>query len=289
MIIDIHTHAFPGKIAAQAIKTLSGNSHTVPFTDGTTEGLLTSQQKAGIALSVVLPVATAPRQVEHINDSAQHLNSLYAPQIPGKSHLLSFAAMHPELENWEAELHRIASMGLPGIKIHPIYQGVDLDDPRFLRIFRLCGKLGLAVITHTGYDIGYPGVVRCSPEMARRALDQAGPFTFILAHMGGWREWEKVVPLLAGSGAFLDTSFSTGQFTPLPDGYYKSPEECRMLDTSAFTDLCRGFGTDHILFGTDSPWSDQSETLSFIRNCPFTDDELDQILGKNAAGILFPG
>ena len=313
MIIDIHTHTFPEKIVTQALKQLSGNSHTVPFTDGTVNGLLASQKKAGIDLSVILPVATAARQVMHINDSAADINRRYAVPLPAADPapavcsapcaaessgsdgsrtgaralpaLLSFASMHPELENWEEELDSIAALGFKGIKIHPVYQDVSLDEPLFLRILHRCGQLGLYVITHTGFDIGYPDVVRCSPEMALRALDKAGPFTFILAHMGGWREWEKVVPLLSGTGVYLDTAFSTGHFTPVGDGFWK-PEDTAMLDEKQFADLARDFGADHVLFGTDSPWSDQSESLAFIRRCPLTDEEKELILGKNAAGLL---
>ena len=39
MIIDMHTHSFPDKIAAGTIRKLSSLSHTVPFTDGTESGL----------------------------------------------------------------------------------------------------------------------------------------------------------------------------------------------------------------------------------------------------------
>ena len=70
MIIDFHTHTFPPKIAASTLEKLSAMSHTLPFTDGTPEGLRASMGEAGVDLSVVLPVATAPRQVEHINDSS---------------------------------------------------------------------------------------------------------------------------------------------------------------------------------------------------------------------------
>ena len=41
---------------------------------------------------------------------------------------MSFGAMHPDFEDHAAELKRIKALGLKGIKIHPVYQGVDLDD-----------------------------------------------------------------------------------------------------------------------------------------------------------------
>ena len=74
MIIDFHTHTFPDAIARTAVDKLQAASHTRPFSDGTAEGLRASMLRAGIAWSLVLPVATSPRQVPHINDAAIRLN-----------------------------------------------------------------------------------------------------------------------------------------------------------------------------------------------------------------------
>ena len=76
MIIDFHTHTFPDAIAAAAVDKLQAASHTKPFSDGTVSGLRASMATAGIDASVVLPVATSPRQVSHINDNAIRVNAL---------------------------------------------------------------------------------------------------------------------------------------------------------------------------------------------------------------------
>ena len=288
MTIDFHTHCFPDKIAASTLEKLSAASHTRPFTDGTQQGLRASMEKAGLSLSVVLPVATAPRQVEHINNSAAAIN-----QETKETGLLSFGCMHPDYENWQDELARIKSLGLRGIKLHPVYQGVDLDDPRYVRILSRAGELGLVVVTHAGLDVGFPGVVRCSPEMVRNALEQAGPVTLVLAHMGGWRCWDQVLALLpdvqpkAGqaSGLYIDTSFSLGSMTPLDDGHYR-PEDLPLLDGSGFMKLVKAFGPHRVLFGSDSPWSGQQETLEWILSQPLGEEEKQAILGGNAQKLL---
>ncbi len=195
MVIDIHTHTFPDKIAAAAVKKLSGSSHTEPFSDGTNEGLLQTMEEAAIDLSVILPVATSPEQVKHINDSAARINEEYF----GKG-LFSFGAIHPDCINYRDEIKRIADLGLKGVKIHPVYQGTALDDLKYLRIFDLAAELDLLIMTHAGLDIGYPGVELCSPEMALDAVEEIGEFKFILAHMGGWRNWDRVVKLLRDTG-----------------------------------------------------------------------------------------
>lgn len=281
MIIDIHTHTFPPKIAASTLEKLSAASHTRPFTDGTAQGLAASMAQAGVDRSVVLPVATAPRQVEHINDAAAAMN-----QAGPSTGIYSFGCMHPEYENWHGELARMKELGLRGVKLHPVYQGVDLDDVRYLRILERAGELGLVVITHAGLDVGFPGVVRCSPEMARRALRQTGPVQLILAHMGGWRSWERVLELLPDTSAMIDTSFSVGRMSPLDDGYYRDSGDLDLLDGPGFLTLVRAFGARRVLFGSDSPWSGQKESREWVEAQPLTAEEKAAILGENARKLL---
>ena len=278
MVIDFHTHTFPDSIAERALASLSKASRTLPFTDGTNDGLLASMKTSGIDLSVILPVATNPGQVEKINGSAAGINSLF----PGK--LISVGCMHPMYEDWYDELSRIRDLGLKGIKIHPVYQGVDIDDPLFIRILKRCAELDLFVITHAGKDIGFPGVDHCSVTMIRHAIEETGPFRFILAHMGGWKEWEDV-PSLADTGVWLDTAFSTDRIIPADKEEWEQ-DELAMLDQDTFMHLVKIFTPEKILFETDSPWSDQKASLDWIRKLPLAENEREMILHENAENIL---
>ena len=280
MIIDMHTHSFPEKLAASTLEKLSAASHTRPFTNGTPGGLQASMREAGVDLSVVLPVATSPRQVEHVNDASVRLN-----ETAEETGLLSFGCMHPDYEGWREELARVKALGMKGIKLHPVYQGADLDDPRYLRILDRAGELGLVVVTHAGLDVGFPGVVRCSPEMVRRAVAQVGPVKLVLAHMGGSRCWDRVLELLPELPVLIDTSFSVGRMSPLNDGFYQE-EELRLLDSRGFLKLVRAFGAGRVLFGSDSPWSGQKESLEWVRSQPLTEEERTAILGGNGQNLL---
>lgn len=283
MVIDMHTHTFPEKIAASTVQKLQAMSHTHPFSDGTNPDLIRKGRAAGVDWSVILPVATNARQVPHVNDSAARVNEAFHDQG-----LLSFGCMHPDFADWKEELSRIAALGMKGIKIHPVYQGVDLDDIRYLRILDRCGELGLMVVTHAGLDVGIPGVVHAAPQMVRRAVQQTGPVTLILAHMGGWRNWDEVEEILPDTGVYLDTSFSFGPMTSNGDGYY-APEDLPLLEEEQFVRMVRRFGADRVLFGTDSPWGDQERDLALLRALPLTEEEKRAILGGNAWSLLFAG
>jgi len=277
MIIDVHTHTFPDKIAAAAIDKLKHAGHITPFSDGTVQGLKDAMRRAEIDYSVVLPVATNPLKVRNMNDVSIALT--------GRDGLIYFGCMHPDCEYWQEEMERIAAAGLKGIKIDPVYQGVDIDDERFVRILRQAGELGLTVIMHAGDDIGFPGCVRCAPEMVVRALEKAGPVRLILAHMGGWRNWESVERLLVQENVWIDTAFSLGEITPLREGDY-TPEQRRLLAAEDFCRLVRAFGSDRVLFGTDSPWADQKISVEDILRLPLGEDEKQRILGENARRLL---
>ena len=135
MLIDFHTHTFPEKIAARTVETLQANTmrvekkYTPAYTDATVPGLLESMNKHGVDISVVLPIATAPRQTNTINMVAQDTNK--------NERLFSFGSLHPMQEDWEAVIYGIAEKGLPGIKLHPEYQQFYIDSPESIRILKL--------------------------------------------------------------------------------------------------------------------------------------------------------
>lgn len=277
MVIDFHTHTFPDKIAQRAISGMQASSHAAAFGEGTVSGLARSMAYAGIAHSVVLPVATNPTKLSSMNDASIARN--------GQDSIFHFGAVHPLAENWESELVRIAGAGLKGIKIHPHYQGVDIDDIRYLRILGRAAELGLISVMHAGLEIGYPGVVRCSPEMTARALKQLGPIPIVLAHMGGWKNWDRAAEYLVPTGCYIDTAISLGAIVPLEEGHY-APEELPLLEEEAFCHLVRGFGADRVLFGTDSPWADQRIEIEKLCALPLTPEEKNSILSGNARRLL---
>ena len=278
MIIDFHTHTFPDKIAASAIASMQRVCHSRAFAEGTVSGLESAAARAGVDISLLQPVATKPTQVESINR--------LAAECSGRGGLMYFGCIHPDFENAEAELRGLVRAGIRGVKVHPVYQGADIDDIRYLRIFEKCAGMGLWVLTHAGDDIGFPGLVRCSPEMIRNALRQVPGVKMVAAHMGGWRNWERVADCLGDTEVCLDTAFSLGAISPLDDGYYNG-RDISLLSDEDFCALVKIFGANRILFGSDSPWTEQGAEIARLRSMPLTEAEKTAILGGNAERILF--
>ncbi|MBE5952059.1 MAG: metal-dependent hydrolase [Lachnospiraceae bacterium] len=263
MVIDFHTHIFPDKIAARTIGLLEQKSGLTAATDGRPGGLLKSMDEAGIGLSVVLPVATKPSQFESIRMYAGSVNAQY----PGK--LLSFGGIHPDCADYKREIDIICEMGLPGIKIHPDYQGVMIDDERYLNIIRYADEQGLIILTHAGVDIGKPEPVHCPPDKMRKVLDEIKPKKMVLAHFGGWQQWDEVSEYLAGENVWLDTAFIYGH-----------------ISKEQFFKIYEKHDKSKILFATDSPWSDAKEAVAWIWNLGLPENETEAILSGNAKRLL---
>ena len=153
-------------------------------------------------MSVIMPVATKPSQMESINAYAKEICDMY----PDK--LISFGGIHPDCEDYKRELKNIKEMGLKGIKIHPDYQRVMIDDVRFMNIIEYASELGLIILTHAGIDIGLPELVHCPPDKMRKVIDKIKPEKMIVAHYGGWKQWQEVYEYLAGENVYLDTAFT---------------------------------------------------------------------------------
>ena len=280
MIIDFHTHTFPEKNSVSIIQKLGGLSHTVPFTDGSVRGLISSMKEAVIDYSVNLPVMTSAGQVEKVNDSL----------IKQREQLLSegvitFGGMHPDYQNYREELKHIKQSGIPGIKIHPAYQNVDLDDVRMMRIIDCASELDLIVLTHAGIDIGLYDHNYCSVEHILKIIDQIHPPKFVLAHMGNWDCWEDVERDLAGANVWLDTAFAVGSITA-DLRQDKRPYREENLSDEDFVRICRKHGMDKILFGTDSPWQEQKEYIERIRRTGLTTEEQELVFADNARRLL---
>ena len=90
---------------------------------------------------------------------------------------------------------------------------------------------------------------------------------------------------LADTKVYLDTSFSLKKFASLPAGHRNASDEA-LLDTEGFMRLFKAFGKDRIVFGTDCPWSSQTEYVSIINEMPLSEGEKSAIFFDNAKRLL---
>jgi predicted TIM-barrel fold metal-dependent hydrolase len=260
LIIDFHVHCFRDDIAKTAIQKLAESGDIRPFLDGTASDLLRSMDSAGIDISFIMPIATKAKQTVNINNWAGTYSS---------GRLISFGTIHPGFDEWESELLRIHGMGLKGIKFHPEYQCFDVDDPSMFPIYGSAIELGMILLFHAGNDIAFEPPCHCPPEKLAKVINRFPDAKIVAAHMGGYDLWDDVLDCLAGSPVYLDTSMTLG-----------------FIDNSLLFKIIERHGADRILFGTDSPWTDQGQQLAAIRSLGLDADTVAMILGGNAEKLL---
>lgn len=266
MLIDFHTHIFPDKIAKSTLDVLKAGVlkqekvHSISYFDGTKTGLIDAMSKNGVDISVTLPIATKPTQTESINSFANNVTD---------TNIISFASLHPANDNIDKILGDIKKAGFCGIKLHPEFQGFFVDSPECIKILKKAEKLGLYTVFHAGADIGLPPPVHSTPKHFKNALEYVSGKYIIAAHLGGWRMWDDVEEYLVGTNMYFDTAF-------IKD--YISPEQALRI--------IKNHGSKKILFGSDNPWENPKDTLTYLKSLELTQDELDNITHKNALKIL---
>lgn len=256
MIIDGHTHIFPDSIAKRALDTLIGNTkgQIVANTDGTWNDLVRSMDDAGVDFSIVLPIATHPRQGAGILRWIEDV-------MPRTSRLIFFCSVHPEDPNLKELIKRAKDLGLQGIKIHPVYQNFAVDSKEGYRLYEESLKNDLVLYFHAGLDIGIPESDYSSVERFSRMLKSFDGCKIVLAHAGGYGDWEKVLNLLNDRKCYFDTAWVL--------------EAMKQNDHAK--ELYRR-NEDRFIFGTDSPWREQKRYVELVRDSDVLTEEQKQKL-----------
>ena len=224
-------------------------------------GLLRSMDRAGIARSVVCPIATAPKHVEAITAWSAGVRS---------ERILPLGSIHPEHEDMPGAVRRIARSGLLGVKLHPLYQRFAFDDRRMWPAYRAVAECGLMLMLHCGRDFASdPNDDSAAPHRVLEVHRAFPDIPIVCTHMGGWKMWDEVLETLTGAEVYFETSYSL-DFCP--------PQTLRaILDRHS---------PERIVFGTDSPWRDQGAMLELVR-ATFPEEAVRRkVLVENAERLL---
>ena len=259
-IVDFHAHAFPDALAARAISHLEHGGGVKAFHDGRVSSLLASMDRAGIATSVVCSIATKPEQFDPILTWSKAIASPRIVPLP---------SLHPMGPDPVGQARQVAEAGFCGIKLHPYYQDFNLDDEALFPLYRALDELDLLVVCHTGFDFAFARDRKADPVRILRVVERVPGLKFIATHMGAWDDWDQVEAHLLGKPITMDISLSID-----------------LLGLERARAMLMAHPMDRVLFGTDSPWTSQAETLRLARALELGDDRTSALLWKNAQRLL---
>ncbi len=259
-IVDFHTHAFPDQIAASAIASLEHEGGIKAWLDGTVADLLRSMDRSGIETSVLCSIATRPSHFQPILDWSRAIRS---------ERIIPLPSLHPDDPQLLEHLRIIHAEGFLGIKMHAYYQNCAIDDPRLHDLYAMLAELGMLLVIHAGYDIAYPRIRVADPQRILDVCRQYPDLKLIATHLGGMDEWEEVETLLVGRPIAMELSFALNELAPA--------RMRRML---------LAHPADYLLFGTDSPWTDQADSLDLLRRLDLPEALVERITVTNARRLL---
>jgi len=306
MIIDVHYHLFP-KIPERLVRNLAKSAiklaremgkdmdpedivkkaaETWPDPEG--EQVIATMEDAGIDLTLICMVDNAGiPNLKPVN--MQRGNKIIgdiAKKYPGR--IMALAGIDPRRPEAPDMLKQcFEEFGVRGLKYHPD-DGYDPCGPESYKLLEILVENNGILLSHTS-PLGPPSRNKFAEPMMLADLAVDFPeLKVIAAHMGGiinWRPWASLAmqqPNLYGDLAMWDHYAMT-----------KYALFCRELRT-----ILDYLGPSKVLFGTDNPIPSIVEpTRNWIQllkdlpiNAPdgmtFTKEEVDAILGGNAASIL---
>jgi uncharacterized protein len=180
-----------------------------------------------------------------------------------------FPSVHPRDPEALDRLARIADEGFAGVKLHPYYQDFLLDEDIMWPFYGRMAERNLILTAHTGFDVAFERIRRCDPARIARVLATVPELTMIATHMGSWMDWDEVREHLVGKPVYMETSYS---LECMP------PDRARAILTA--------HPPEYLLFGSDSPWQDQSATLGRLRALGLGASLEQAILEDNPARLL---
>lgn len=260
-VIDFHTHIFPDKLATRAIDAILQGREFHKFSDATLSGLLKNMDEQGIEASVIQPIITKPSQLETTNR--------WAASVAGER-IIPFGGVYPLSETFESDIDFVRSLGIRGLKFHAEYQNYIVDTPEVMPLYRYAAHVGLPALFHGGEDLSMKPPFKSSPQQYAHIADEIPSLRMVVAHLGGFRQWDDVEEYLVGrDNVWLDTSM----------GFEYFPHE-------QFLRIVKKHGADRILFGSDSPWSDASAELQTLERLLKNDTDFEKIVCLNAKRLL---
>lgn len=232
--------------------------------DGTATGLLELMKSEGVDKAVVLNTVTNTKQVDKVNAFALQTKNDHPELIP-------FCSLHPLTENPKEKFAEYKNSGIKGIKLHPDYVNLTIDDEQMKPLLAAASELKMPVVIHAGFDPVSPEKVHASPDMICRVLEEFPDLILIAAHLGGVSMWDEVYEKLCGKNLYLDTAFCCERIGITVEQGKKIFEK---------------HPHDKILFGSDAPWARPSEILEFLSKLDLSRESIEKVLYKNAEALL---
>lgn len=203
-----------------------------------------------------------------------NLHALYYNPVKGNDELESQIAAYPDrligyvsvnphhMEGWKEYLDTmLAKPGFVGIKLHPDFNSYPPNGPKYQEIYQYANDRSLLVLNHSFGD------ARTIVEIAQNYPQMK----MICGHRCAYADREEV-------------AFLAGNLLHRRDIYFDTTSSC--LGYGSIELYCSLLGSEHVIFGTDTPYFDPAYQVGRFLRCHLTESQRRQILRENTLSLL---
>lgn len=279
--LDAHVHLMSGDLASRT--GASGIS--------TADDLIEKMDAAHVERAVVLSTAYMSALPADASMSAE--NDFAAAQVARyPDRLIGFCGINPLRASAVQEIDRCTSKpGMRGLKLHLAGSELDVANDQHLAalapVFDRAEQRDLPVLIHVANPIGLPldsaaltrfGTIIATHPTVRVAF--AHGFSLLDNQQLEWLTYGIGQGVFNRVNLFIDVS-----------AYLSAHQDAPLSERELIVWRLRKFGLDHVLFGSDylatDPTADTpGEALKAVSAYPFTQAELDSILGNDGSAWL---
>ena len=183
--------------------------------------------------------------------------------------ILGYFSVNPHVPVTEHEIDQAfkENPGFVGIKLLPDYHKARLDSKAYRVALKYANHHGLPVLSHTWDDSDYNGQSYSTVGMIEKVLEEYPGVHFLMGHSVQGKVDEAIQLAISYPNAYLE----------LTDTYRFNGVIERM---------CRGAGSEKVIYGTDLPWFDQSYGMGCVLFAYINDEEKTNILRNNILRII---
>ncbi|HVG00942.1 MAG TPA: amidohydrolase family protein [Chloroflexia bacterium] len=276
MISDFHTHVFPDEVRADREGFLEreawfGSLYADPKRKlASAEDVVASMEEAGVDRTVVLGFPWRDGGL-----CKEHNSYLLDAVRRYPDRLIGFGIVQPLDAGDAKEIDRCLSGGLMGMgEVGPDSQRYDLEAKWVLAdSVEVLLHHDRPLLTHSSEPLGhdYAGKGTVTPPRLLKLASNFPDLKIVMAHWGGGLPFYELMPEVRET---------------LRNVYYDTAASTYLYSFDIFPIAAQLIGSGRVLWGTDFPLLSQAKFLQRVRECGLNGEQLEDVLGGNAARLL---
>jgi uncharacterized protein len=214
------------------VEVFDAHAHIGADVDGrtmTADGMREHMEAAGVKKSIVFPLNDPNARDDYSGPNDVIWNAYEEhPDL-----FVPFFRLNPH-RDYDREFGRCIERGFMGLKLHPVSQKFELDDPRVVRLFEMAAGIGMPVLIHAGFAM-------------QRIVEPLLPTVEAIPELR----------LILGHAAMVEVLEAARAFEGHPNVLF----ETSVVRAKDLYELFSSVDPSRICYGSDIPYGDLPSTL----------------------------